>query len=516
MSKRGLFERLIRGFHKKQWNQGRSSPKKGQPCKVYSAEEKLQILKELEESGAPVLIFAKWKGISPTTLTNWQQQYKTRGEAGLVNRSPSIEFTQPKEVIDKIIKLKLDNPEMGATKISDWLARHDFVKVSRGAIMNLLKSRTETKDLVAEAVAPKNPTEYQPKTFERSKPRQMYQMDITNWHLKGLYNVYIIGCIDDYSRYIASWGIFRRQTSEHCIEVLRSAIEQFNSTPEEVLTDNGRQFYSWRGKNDFQRFLLKMGIKHIRSRPYHPQTLGKIESFWRNMYQELLSRETIVNYEDLEVKMRAWIDRYNFKRPHQGIGGLVPADRFFGVEKQIKEAMLEGAGMVKDALIVDPYRLTRPMYLIGRIGDKEIRVLARDGSVIVQGVDTIEKKTLQEAPEEITSLAKTNKGETRYGRKSQPEPVPPADSPSGETPGGAGGLEQGEDGQRGLSGAGNHETGVLPVGEEAPGAGGAGAGAAEEGPASEGLGGSGGAGAGVAETEAAEGAVGEGQPGAPA
>ena len=55
--------------------------------------------------------------------------------------------------------------------------------------------------------------------------------------------------------------------------------------------------------------------------------------------------------------------------------------------------MLEGAGMVKDALVVDPYRLSKPMYLIGRIGDKEIRVMARDGSVIVQGVDSIEKKT---------------------------------------------------------------------------------------------------------------------------
>lgn len=163
------------------------------------------------------------------------------------------------------------------------------------------------------------------------------------------------------------------------------------------MTNNGRQFYTWRGKNDFQRFLLKMGIKHIRSRPYHPQTLGKIESFWRNMYQELLSRETITSFEDMQEKVKHWIDQYNFKRPHQGIGGLVPADRFFGIDKQVKEAMLEGAGMVKDALVVDPYRLSRPMYLIGRIGDKEIRVMAKDGSVIVQGVDSIEKRTEPES-----------------------------------------------------------------------------------------------------------------------
>ena len=392
MAKKGLFERLIDNFKKGSYQGKRHINKPYTPRKLYTVQEKLQILKELEESGSPIPVFARWKEITAATIQNWQNAYKIQGEKGLENKTRDLEQTLPVEAIDKIVKLKTDNPAMGSSKMAYWLARHEFIKVSAGAILNLLKKRPETKDLVAEPVEPKNDSEYKPKSFERSKPRQMYQMDITNWHLKGLYNIYIIGCIDDYSRYIVSWGLFRRQTSEHCIDVLRNAIEQFSSTPEEVLTDNGRQFYTWRGKNDFQRFLLKMGIKHIRSRPYHPQTLGKIESFWRNMYQELLSRETITSFEDMQEKVKKWIDQYNFKRPHQGIGGLVPADRFFGIDKQVKEAMLEGAGMVKDALVVDPYRLSRPMYLIGRIGDKEIRVMAKDGSVIVQGVDSIEKK----------------------------------------------------------------------------------------------------------------------------
>lgn len=396
MGKKGLFERLIRGFKRKSYRFSKPITRPYRSRKTYTAEEKLQILKELEESTAPISVFAKWKGISSITIQSWQNAYKTQGEKGLESKVRGLEKTLPAEVIERIIKLKTENPSLGSPKIAHWLARHDFVKVSANAILNLLKRRPETKDLVAEAVEPKNETIYKPKTFERSKPRQMYQMDITNWHLKGLYNVYIIACLDDYSRYLASWGIFRRQTSEHCIDVLRGAIEQFNSTPEEVLTDNGRQFYTWRGKNDFQKFLLKTGIKHIRSRPYHPQTLGKIESFWRNMYQELLSREPITSFEDMQAKMKRYIDQYNFKRPHQGIGGLVPADRFFGVEKQMREAMLEGAGMVKDALVVDPHRLTRPMYLIGRIGDKEIRVLAKDGSVIVQGVESVEKRAMQD------------------------------------------------------------------------------------------------------------------------
>lgn len=479
MGRRGLFDRLIDSFKKGRYQGKRYIPRPYKPRKIYSVQDKLQILKELDESGTPISVFAKWKGMPGHTIQQWQNAYKTQGEKGLENKLRSLEQTLPPEAVDKIIKLKTEHPDMGSHRIADWLLRHDFVKVSHNAILTLLKKRPETKDLIEEATGPKNPKPYEPQRFERSKPRQMYQMDITNWHLKGLYNIYIIACLDYYSRYIVSWGIFRRQTSEHCIDVLRSAIEQFNSIPEEMLTDNGRQFYTWRGKSDFQKYLMKMGIKHIRSRPYHPQTLGKIESFWRNMYQELLSRETITSYEDLELKMRKYIDHYNFKRPHQGIDGLVPADRFFGVDKQIKEAMLEGAGMVKDALVLDPHRLTRPMYLIGRIGDKEIRVIAKDGSVIVQGVESIQEKPLQDEPKEVASLAK---GDTNNG-----DEISPTDTAGRQAQCPESGLEQGKDRERGMPGAFDNQANLLPVGEEGVRRDGQGCNPEETGPASEGL-----------------------------
>jgi len=479
MGRKGLFDRLIDSFKKGHYQGKKYIPRPYKPRKIYSVQDKLQILKELDESGTPISVFAKWKGMPGNTIQQWQNAYKAQGEKGLENKMRSLEQTLPPEAVDKIIKLKTEHPDMGSHRIADWLLRHDFIKVSHNAILTLLKKRPETKDLIEEAAGPKNPKPYEPQRFERSKPRQMYQMDITNWHLKGLYNVYIIACLDDYSRYIASWGIFRRQTSEHCIDVLRSAIEQFNSIPEEMLTDNGRQFYTWRGKSDFQKYLMKMGIKHIRSRPYHPQTLGKIESFWRNMYQELLSRETITSYEDLELKMRKYIDHYNFKRPHQGIDGLVPADRFFGVDKQIKEAMLEGAGMVKDALVLDPHRLTRPMYLIGRIGDKEIRVIAKDGSVVVQGVESIERKDL---PEDSKGVISRLKGEHNNG-----EQIPPPDTAPGQTQRPEIGLEEGKDRKTGLPGAFDNQADLLPVGEAGVGRDGPGCNAQETGTASEGL-----------------------------
>src|SRR5512138_2995281 len=104
------------------------------------------------------------------------------------------------------------------------------------------------------------------------------------------------------------------------------------------------------------------------------------------MYQEMLGKIPLSSYEEAKDKIEEWIRWYNYKRPHQGIGALVPADRFFGVEKAVREVMEQGAGMVKDALVMDPGRIKEPVYLVGKIGGKEIKVIAKEGSITVEGL----------------------------------------------------------------------------------------------------------------------------------
>ena len=177
-----------------------------------------------------------------------------------------------------------------------------------------------------------------------------------------------------------------------------------------------------------------MGIKHIKSRPYHPQTLGKIESFWRNMYKEMLSRETITSFDDLQEKMKTWIEYYNFRRPHQGIGGLFPADRFFGMENQVKELIKEGAVMVKEAKAAEPEKLQKTMYMVGRIGDKEFRFLGKDGEMVVVG----EEK---------------NAGQ-----------IPSGDTGGNQSAGNLGSVQRQEDGQADMPGIRDQQTDVLQLG----------------------------------------------------
>ena len=393
MAKWNLF-----GKKKRQYRKSRKPIEK----KSYTTEEKIKLISEYEKMEVPIQMFSKWYGVNFKTLQTWIDKYKLEGEAGLESKYGRSKEEVPEAVKEEIVKLKQEHPTMGVLKISEFLKRNKFVNVYTAKVMEILRANPKTAPLIAKKTGIHGNSEKDPVHFERSKPRQMYQMDIMTYMLKGLYRVYVIACMDDYSRFVVSIGLFRRQTSEKAMDVLQAAIERYG-TPEELLTDNGRQFYTWRSKNKFQTYVIKSGIRQIRSRPYHPQTLGKVESLWRNMYQELFTKVPLPSFEEAETKLKEWIEWYNFKRPHQGIDGLTPADRFFGVDKSMREIMEKGTGMVKDALLIDPRRIKDPVYLVGKIGGKEIKIIAKEGSVTLEGLEGVIESAVKVEEKEVKS-----------------------------------------------------------------------------------------------------------------
>jgi hypothetical protein len=217
------------------------------------------------------------------------------------------------------------------------------------------------------------------KSFERACPNDLWQTDIMTVMLKGQYRVYLIGFMDDNSRFLVGWGLYRFQKGENVMEVFRAAIEK-RGMPKEVLSDNGRQYHSWRGTSKFTSMLTKLGIRHIRSRPYHPQTCGKIESFWRNLNQECLTKHPLATFEEAQAKIGEYVEYYNFKRPHQGIANLIPSDRYYGVAGVVKQIIAGNTATVQEA---EPTAAvyTPPTYLVGNIGGKELRLVAKDAEV---------------------------------------------------------------------------------------------------------------------------------------
>jgi len=384
----------------------------------YDAEFKVRAVKLYLEEGYSAAIISQELQIAQNTLHGWINLYKADGEAGLQpHYSSSKRSSLSPPIRDKIVSAKKDNPSFGSKRISQMLRRMFFLPASPEAVR---------KTLHEESLMPPKPRKKpkrnltRPRFFERATPNQMWQTDIFTFRLGGRY-AYLIGYIDDYSRYITGLELFRSQTGEHVIEVYRKAMSEYNP-PKEMLTDNGRQYTNWRGKTRFEAEIKKDNIHHIRSQPHHPMTLGKIERFWKTIYQEFLSRAQFMSFDDARDRIRVWIKYYNHQRPHQGIGGLCPADRYFEVQSELKKVMEQGIreNMLELALRGKP---KKPFYMVGRMEGQSVVLQAEKGKLKLS-VDDEENKKRQEM------VYNLNEGDDTNGEEKSKENNEAADGQS--------------------------------------------------------------------------------------
>lgn len=97
---------------------------------------------------------------------------------------------------------------------------------------------------------------------------------------------------------------------------------------EALLTDNGPEMASPRktDSHPMERMLKEMGIKHRYTRPYRPQTNGKVERFWRTLNEDLLEGTTFETVEELQDELQQYLLYYNTARPHQALQGKTPLE----------------------------------------------------------------------------------------------------------------------------------------------------------------------------------------------
>ena len=341
----------------------------------YSHEFRLKVARLYVEDGYPAKQIASQFGISDYSVYRWGQIYRLHGQQGLADQPRKVTGSKlPEAVSQSIVDLKRQNPGYGARRITDILKRFFLVRTSTSSVQRTLHEKGLSQPVKHKRQ--KNPAK--PRFFERARPNQMWQSDIMTFRLAGK-NAYLIGYIDDYSRYITGLGFYRSQTAENVIETYRRAVGEYG-VPKEMLTDNGRQYTNWRGSTRFEKELVKDRVKHIRSRPHHPMTLGKIERFWQSILSEFLQRAQFTSYEDAESRIAFWVKYYNYKRPHQGIGGLCPADRFFEIDAALKKTLEKGVeeNALELALRGQP---RDPFYMVGRMGDQSVVIRAEKGRV---------------------------------------------------------------------------------------------------------------------------------------
>jgi len=145
---------------------------------------------------------------------------------------------------------------------------------------------------------------------------------------------YLLGMIDDYSR--VAW--VEVLEDKKALTVMFAALKIFNMLKKQygieidaVMSDNGAEFGSGphskhKENHPFERLLIEMQMKHIYTKPYRPQTNGKIERFWKTLKEDFIEDALYQNLDDLKDELLGFLIYYNQHRPHSAIGGKKPVE----------------------------------------------------------------------------------------------------------------------------------------------------------------------------------------------
>jgi transposase InsO family protein len=358
------------------------------------ARQRLLLLDTWLRSKLPAKDFAALVGVSQHTLYKWKQRFEDEGPAGLANRAKGRpgKSRLPDPTKRAILMLKDAHPDWGQDRIHDVLQRTEGFAASAGAIGRVLLEQ----GYVVEQVSTR-PHPDKKRRFERARPNQMWQTDLFCFVLKRENRrVHLVGFLDDHSRFVVGWGLHASASGAMVREVFESGVANFGA-PEEVLTDNGTQYHTWRGKSAFRKLLDKRGIRQIVARPRHPQTLGKIERFWGTLWKECVEQAIFRGIDDARERIGHFVSWYNFQRPHQGIDGSVPADRFFDAESVVRRTLEERVAKNAFELARDG-EPRKTFYLAGRVGDESLSVHGEQGKVVYTKSDGSREEVDLNAP----------------------------------------------------------------------------------------------------------------------
>jgi transposase InsO family protein len=322
-----------------------------------------EIVAKVRELGLSYKDGAKRFGVKPWLLYDYKRKGKGNRDASEASVSAKAERAKdevskdaatgaaalPGDVGELIRTYRQAHPDHGFKRIQDLLKQKHLVIVTRKQIRKVLKEAGLLEVCDSSFDREEGPAKGT-RRFEAAYAGEMWQMDVTYVYICRIPVLYLVVIIDDHSRYCIAGELVRDQRAETLIGVLHNAVT-VHGAPRKLLTDQGSGFYSWsREQTRFQEYLDDQKIEHIVAEPHSPQTQGKVERLIQTIREELLSRVKFTGFEDAQGQIRSYVQSYNVDRPHQGIGGSRPADRFHGVAGEVErvEAQLAGREMDLD------------------------------------------------------------------------------------------------------------------------------------------------------------------------
>jgi transposase InsO family protein len=287
-------------------------------------------------TGRPIAELAAGHGVHRSWLYKLLARYRADGEAGLEARSKRPR-SSPTRIADRhedaVVALRKEltdgGYDAGAATIQFHLAQRQAEVPSMSTIWRILKARG--------FVTPQ--PHKRPKSsyvrFEADLPNECWQADVTHVTVDDGVVFEVLNIIDDNSRVCVESRAFVTTRSPDVVRALHRAAQRWGY-PEAFLTDNGAIFTSSRRGNDhgaIEPELLSLGIRSKHSRPYHPQTCGKVERFHQTLKKFLAKQDPATSKKQLQAQLDDFVVYYNQTRPHRALRRRTPVEAFTARER---------------------------------------------------------------------------------------------------------------------------------------------------------------------------------------
>ena len=161
-------------------------------------------------------------------------------------------------------------------------------------------------------------------------PHEHWHIDVSYLNICGTF-YYLCSILDGFSRYIVHWEIRPAMTEADIEIILQRARELFPDARPRIISDNGPQFIA----RDFKEFIRLSGMTHVRTRPYYPQSNGKLERYHRTIKGDCIRPGTPLCLDDARRLVEKFVTEYNTARLHSAIQYITPADKLAGRAEEI-------------------------------------------------------------------------------------------------------------------------------------------------------------------------------------
>lgn len=287
-----------------------------------------EMVRAVVDGGMSRAAAARRFNTSPKTVAKWVNRFRAEGVDGLRDRSSrplsSPDQTPPATcaAVETLRRQRYTGKQIAAE-----------LGISQATVSRILRRLGLNK---LSALEPGEPV----RRYQRERPGEMIHIDIKKLgrfnktghritgdrkgqsNSRGVGWEYVHVCIDDASR-IAFAKVMPSEKKGSAIAFLNAAIAYYESLGvkvERVMTDNGSCYKSFA----FRRACKRLGLRHIRTKPYTPRTNGKAERFIQTSLREWAYAQAYQNSRERKAELPSWLHRYNWHRPHTGIDGKTP------------------------------------------------------------------------------------------------------------------------------------------------------------------------------------------------